>query len=463
MHPDTLGSSDTIVAIATPPGRSAIGMVRLSGPDSLRFCQKIFRTRSAGWPRPQQASTGELVDPNSLETIDQAVVCYFKAPHSYSGEDIVEFNCHGSPIVLQMVVRSLVALGARLARPGEFTLRAFIHGKIDLPQAEGVRDLIDAQTEYQSKIALQQIQGSLSKEIEPCKVSLLDLIVRMETAVEFADERLVDLENTRIGETIQGIIRQFKRLVDSFQFGRVVREGLDLAILGKPNVGKSSIFNGLLRKDRAIVTEMPGTTRDTVAEATTFEGVPVRLIDTAGVRITSDPVELIGIERTRRATADADLVLLVFDSSCPFDDQDFELIDVTSSTRRLMALNKIDLPTHGQFQARVPQQTLSLMHKISAKSGAGLAELKGAILQTVFSRTELSGEDAILTNVRHSQILESAIIELEKATEAVLSGMSEEVTLSHLNQTLTWLGELTGETTVEDILDRIFATFCIGK
>lgn len=463
MNADGFFESETIVAIATPPGRGALGVVRLSGPDALRLTEKIYRARSVGWPKPHTAFLGEIFCPSTGATIDQAVVCCYRGPQSYSGEDLVEITCHGSPVVLRQILNLLVRLGARVAKPGEFTMRAFLHGKIDLTQAEAIHDLISAETEYQTRIAIQQVQGSLAKAIEPSKSALIDLIVQLETAVEFTDEQLVEVDRNRIKTTIRDICERLRQLVRSFDSGRVIREGVRLTIVGKPNVGKSSLFNLLLSENRAIVTEVPGTTRDTLVETISLDGVPFRLVDTAGVHATTDPVELIGIERTQLEIADADVVVLMFDTSRPFDRDDQDLIQATSSARRLMVINKIDADSRWFKNGRGMPGELKNLTKISVRTGQGIPELKEAVIRIGINREKLGIEDAIITNVRHHNLLDLATAELERAGKALSDGMSEEVLLSSMHQALRHLGELTGETTVEDILQNIFSTFCVGK
>ncbi|MBI4468067.1 MAG: tRNA uridine-5-carboxymethylaminomethyl(34) synthesis GTPase MnmE [Acidobacteria bacterium] len=448
--------------MASPPGRSAIGVVRLSGPDALELTQRLFRAESRTWPAPQHATVGILADPADGETIDQAVVCFFKSPHSYTGEDLVELSCHGSPVILNRVVETLLSMGARAARPGEFTLRSFLHGRMDLTQAEAVQDLINADTRFQSRIAIRQVQGSLARELLPIKTTMIDLIAEMETAVEFVDERLVDTSAVRLIGSLRQLSEELRRLADTFHAGRVLREGIQLAIVGKPNVGKSSLFNYLLKRDRAIVTEIPGTTRDMLLEPIILGGIPFRLVDTAGVRPTTDPVEIVGIERTRRAIADADLAILLIDHSRELDDQDWELLGLTTGIPRLVVMNKIDLPCGCALEAMAAVEAGQFL-RVSVKTGEGLGVLAERILDVALQRERLGIEDVIITNSRHHQLLRAATVALEEAERALLDGASEEVPLTYLNEALSSLGEITGETTVDDILERVFANFCVGK
>src|SRR5215467_14663979 len=338
-------SSDTIVAISTPPGRGAIGIIRLSGPASFQMARTLFHPATGtSLDSPNRAYVGLLTAPGEPESVDKAIATLFKAPHSYTGEDIVEMSCHGSPIVMRRVLELCVALGARLAEPGEFTLRAFLNRRMDLAQAQAVRDLIDARTSYQARLATRQLGGALSNLLEPLKQSLIEVIVHLESSIEFVEDDISPAGIRDLASKLQRLIDELSRIAASFSFGRYVKEGFDLAIVGRPNVGKSSVFNRLVGFERAIVTEVPGTTRDALYESSSIQGVPVRLIDTAGIRETSDRVETIGITRTRTAIADADMTLVVLDGSEPLSAQDVKLLDQIGLQGRIILLNKSDLP-----------------------------------------------------------------------------------------------------------------------
>jgi tRNA modification GTPase len=454
---------DTISAISTPMGRSGIGIVRLSGAASLPITEQLFHPRDQAPLSPNQARLGEIRDPQSGELLDEAVVTFFKGPRSYTGEDLVELSCHGSPVILRRVLELTRQLGARMARPGEFTLRAFLNGRIDLTQAEAVRDLIDAETAYQAKVAARQLQGSLSKQLQPMKESLVDMIVHLETAVEFVDDDVMPEGIEPIATKLDRLLAQLGEIEHSFGLGRVVREGIQLAIIGRPNVGKSSVFNNLLQRDRAIVTDVPGTTRDTLSDAVSIEGLPVHLVDTAGIRKAMDVVERLGIERTRTAMADADIVLLVLDGSEDLTDDDVIILNETQSTPRLIIINKIDLPAKlmaDQIGSTVPE---SAWVRISALTGEGVDVLRRKVVEVVTSRSRIGTEDVILTNSRHHDLIVRTIRALKEARRALDEGYTEEVILVGLHDALKLLGEITGETTIEDILGQIFSTFCIGK
>jgi tRNA modification GTPase len=447
-----LNLSDTIVAVSTPPGRGGLGIVRLSGGESRRIAETILRFPNGPRWEPWTARLAHLVG-GSGETVDQAVVHFYGAPRSYTAEDVVEISCHGAPVVLRHCVTSAVGAGARLAEPGEFTLRAYMRGRIDLPQAEAVRDLIEATTLYQARIAAQQADGSVSRRIRPLKEQLLELISLLEAGIDFAEDDVSVAGATEIVRRIDPIHSGVARLAQSFAYGGLVRSGLTMAIVGRPNVGKSSLFNRLLEQDRAIVTDIPGTTRDLVAETAAIEGIPVRLVDTAGIREADALVETLGIERSYQAMADADLTLVVIDASAPPEPQDRRLIErVQAQGRWLVAANKCDLP-------RLTQDGL----RVSALTGEGVEELRKAIIATAATHSGFEQEGGFITSVRHERLLRESAGFLEKARAAAVSGAHHELLLLDLYSALSPLDAITGATTADDILNRIFATFCIGK
>jgi len=452
-------SDDTIAAISTPPGRGGIGIVRLSGSASLQIASTIFHTESTSHPgAPNRAHFGRIVDPASEEVVDQAILTFFKAPHSYTGEDIVEISCHGSPIILARVLQLSIDRGARIAEPGEFTLRAFFNKRIDLAQAQAVRDLIDAQTQYQAHVATKQLEGALSLKITPIKDAVIEVIVHLESSVEFVEEDISPDAAAKLIRKLDDAAEELTAIAKSFSFGRYVREGFDLAIVGRPNVGKSSVFNRLIGSDRAIVTELPGTTRDALYERTSISGVPVRLIDTAGIRETADLVESIGISRSRTAIADADVSLLVLDASEPLTDDDIGLLNHLSQERRIVALNKSDLPTRLEAGS-IPSEPLS----ISALTGEGFNRLTETIFERLAGDTAAERDDIMLTDARQHSAVQSAIEQLRESIELIRARELEEIVLLRLRGVLSSLGEITGETLTDDILGQIFSTFCIGK
>ncbi len=387
--------------------------------------------------------------------IDQVVVTFFAKPRSYTAEDVVEISCHGAPVVLRHAVERALAAGARLAEPGEFTLRAYLNGRIDLPQAEAVRDLIEATTLYQARIAAQQAEGSVSRRIAPLKEQLIDLISLLEAGIDFAEDDISVATDTQILERLNPIASGLAQLIASFAYGKLVHSGLALAIVGRPNVGKSSLFNALLEQDRAIVTAIPGTTRDLVSETAALDGIPVKFIDTAGVRPGADLVETLGVERTFQAMADADLTLVVVDLSESLDAQDFELLDrARRQGRWLAAGNKSDLPRHA-----APIEDLI---EVSALTGEGVPALRRRIVETI-APAGVDIEAGFITSVRHEALLRQAAHALKKARGAVADRTPHEMLLLDLYAALQALDAITGATTADDILNRIFATFCIGK
>ena len=335
-----ISENDSIVALSTPPGRSGIGVIRISGPQSLPILERLAGKQSY---EPNKLTLRKLVDPSSSEILDEALVCFFKAPHSFTGEDVVEFHCHGSPVLLRMLIDAALKLGARIADPGEFTLRAVRNHRIELTQAEAIRDLINAQTETAARQATRQLEGEVSHRLQPAKDQLVRLIVRLESSLEFVEDDLPQVEQCDLIDSLRRLSKELIALANTFSAGRLLQEGLSVAIVGRPNVGKSSLFNRLLGHERAIVTEIPGTTRDTISEPIGIDGVPVSLIDTAGIRIASDAIEAIGVERTRRAAADSDLLIAVIDGSQDLTTDDAELLDDISGTSHVVAVNKSDI------------------------------------------------------------------------------------------------------------------------
>ncbi len=486
MHVD-----DTIVAIATPSGRGGIGVVRLSGPEARDIASPMLRLAHDRGLEAGHAHFGELIDPATGERIDEVVTAFFAKPHSYTTDDVVEISCHGSPVVLRHVVEMAIAAGARLAEPGEFTMRAFLNGRIDLTQAEAVRDLIDSQTLYQAQVAARQLEGALSKRLQPIKQKLIELIATMEAGVDFAEDDVAVIPDQQILSRIAAIRAPLEELLASFAYGKVVHEGLTLAIVGRPNVGKSSLFNRLVERERAIVTASPGTTRDLVTETVSIGGIPVRLVDTAGMRQTFDEAESIGVRKSLEALADADIVLVLRDASRgaehPLTDeelrQDRRLLELVANRQAIVVWNKVDLTTSGGLSSRAGLQADEgsavrcesqdssngfagdHAHPVvaaSALTGAGVEQLRSAILQMV-GGNGAPQERGFLTNVRHKQLVADAITALNKANSAVPQKIPHEMILLDLYNALRPLDEITGATTADDILNLIFSSFCIGK
>lgn len=444
-----LNLNDTIAAISTPPGRGGIGIVRLSGTRAAEIATAIARPASP--LRPWSATLGTLRDEHE-ELVDEVVLTYFARPRSYTAEDLVEIACHGAPVILRHCLDRAVIAGARLAEPGEFTLRAVVNGRIDLPQAEAVRDLIAATTLYQARIAAQQTKGAVSRRLAPVKAQLIELIALMEAGIDFAEDDISVAPATELLRRINPIIDQTTALARSFLYGNLVREGFSLAIVGAPNAGKSSLFNRLLEQDRAIVTEIPGTTRDLVAETAEICGIPVRLVDTAGIRDSAERIEQLGIEKSFEAMADADLTLVVVDGALP---RDPSLTDrAREQGRTLVVANKADL----EGFIPVPGETA-----VSAMTGQGIAALRDTIVDTLAPRGELELSGGFITSLRQQQLLREATDLLIDAREAITAGFPHEVIMIHLDGALQAFGAIAGATSADDILNRIFSTFCIGK
>ena len=444
----------TIVALSTPRGRGALAVIRLSGPLAINIATQVA---GLGDIEPRKAKLAKLVRDEQI--IDEVILTCFLTPHSLTGEDVVEMSCHGSPAVVRQIVDRTLELGAVLAGPGEFTLRALSNGKINLAQAEAIRDLISAQTDAAVKQAARQMNGELSNTLNPFKEKLVEVIVLLESALEFVEDDLPTPRVNEIDETLASVVREIEKLSASFSAGRLLQDGVRVTIAGRPNVGKSSLFNNLVAHERAIVTEIPGTTRDTLSEAIDLGGIPVILTDTAGVRETSDGIETLGIERTHRALSDADLVLVMLDGSEEVGPADRDLLSQTAESRRLVLINKSDLPSFKDVSGclGVPRPI-----NVSARTGEGLDTLRAAMLESLNS-AGVEDQGLLITNVRHYDLLVRAKQELELAQAAFRDRHSEELVLVPLHNALKYLGQITGETTTEDILSEIFATFCIGK
>jgi tRNA modification GTPase len=446
----------TIVALSTPRGRGALAVIRLSGPEAI-----VIALQMSGLDHVEarHATLVALRRPKDNETLDQVLLTCFHAPHSLTGEDVVEISCHGSPAVVRSIIDTTLELGAMLAGPGEFTLRALSNGKINLAQAEAIRDLIAAQTDAAVKQASRQLNGELSNALGPFKEKLIEVIVLLESALEFVEEDIPAPRANEIDNDLAAVAAGVEKLARSYSAGKLIQEGIRVTITGCPNVGKSSLFNSLVERERAIVTDIPGTTRDTLSEAIDLDGIPVILTDTAGLRETTDGIETLGIERTRRAMSDADLVLVVIDGAGELGPSDHELLSQTVSTRRLVVMNKSDLPGF-----RVPRSCIEELQPInvSARTGEGLAALRAAILASLNSNGFDEGS-LLITNARHYDLLCSTRREIETACTALRERHTEELVLVPLHNALKFLGQITGETTTEDLLSEIFATFCIGK
>ena len=457
---------DTIAAVATGAGVSAIGVLRVSGPAAIAAAEAVFRPRD-GRPlsahAPRALVRGALLGPEG-ETVDDCLAVFFPAPHSYTGEDSAEFHCHGSPIVLRLGLQALFAQGARQAGPGEFTRQAFLNGKLDLTEAEAVMDLIDAESAAAAKNALSQLGGSLRRMAEGVRDSLVDIASRFYAVVDYPDEDIEDIHPREIEAALRTADETLIRLLASFQRGQVLRAGVPAAILGRPNAGKSSLLNALLGYDRAIVTDIPGTTRDTVEEKCVLGGVLLRLIDTAGLRETEDAVEKLGTERSRRAAEDAGLVLALIDGSQPVTPEDEAILRLAAGKERwLLLLTKSDLPQKAVLPrlSALPGTAPAAVLSLSAKTGSGIPALETAVAE-LFPQGEAE-TGSLLTNPRQADAVGRALDAVRRAEESLALGMTPDVILTDAEEALSALGELTGATAREEIVSAIFSRFCVGK
>lgn len=458
-------TEDTITAISTPLGESGIGIVRLSGRNSISIADKIFKGDiSPGKAESHKANYGKIISAED-EIIDEVYLTVFKAPKSYTKEDLVEISCHGSPFVLYRVLQEIIKSGARLANPGEFTLRAFLNGRIDLAQAEAVAEIIKAKTDLSLKQGLKHLQGELSERLNLIREELINLLAELEARIDFPDEEIKELSRSDILEKMQKIGSNIKSLIDTYEEGKILKEGLRLVIVGKTNVGKSSLLNAFLKEERAIVTPIPGTTRDAISEYTNFKGLPVRLTDTAGFRFSQDKIEIEGIKRTKIEINKADFILLVIDASTGVTDEDRELEKELSEFGHIIVINKVDLDS----DERIREIELSFVekskkiHKISALKGTGIEELKEKIADEVFFSKKGLDQEIIISNLRHKEALSKAVQSLGLAKESLLKNMSFEFVALDLRVALDSIGEIVGKVVTEDILNKIFSEFCIGK
>lgn len=453
--------TDNIVALATPSGTGAIAVIRVSGPDAITLVDKLFKSIKNKKLVEQKSHTihlGNIVDGNKI--LDEALVSIFKGPHSYTGENVVEISCHGSPFIQQQIIQLLLRNGCRAASAGEFTLRAFLNGKMDLSQAEAVADLIASDSEAAHDIAMQQMRGGFSNEIQELRQELLNFASLIELELDFSQEDVEFADRTQFNELLTRISNVLKKLIDSFALGNVIKNGIPVAIVGQPNVGKSTLLNVLLNEERAIVSEIAGTTRDTVEDHISIKGISFRFIDTAGIRETEDVVEKIGIERTFEKIEKARLIIYLFEGM-NFDKSELEQIQKRYPNKQLLPIcNKMDLLS--KIQIDKIKEAIPNVLFLSAKFKEGLSELEGKLLSLVDSGA-LSGDTTIVTNSRHYDALLKALEEIQKVKEGLDMDLSSDLMAIDIRQALYHLGEITGSVTTDDLLGNIFSNFCIGK
>ena len=461
---ETANELDTIAAISTPAGEGGISIVRVSGNDALDVASRIFKGKNLHEVKSHTINYGHIVNPKTNGKIDEVMVSVMLAPKTYTCEDVVEINCHGGIVPTNDILQLVLSNGARMAKPGEFTERAFLNGRVDLSQAEAVMDLIRAKTDRSMKVALNQLDGDLSHLIKNLRQDILDVLAQVEVNIDYPEYDDVETMTSKLlREKAVEVKAQIKQLLQTAQEGKILRDGLATAIVGHPNVGKSSLLNRMLHEDKAIVTDVAGTTRDVLEEYVNVRGVPLKLVDTAGIRETNDKVEKIGVERSRKAIQTADLVLLVLDSSQPLSKEDRQLIDVTNEAKRIIILNKTDLPLQldmGELLKLVPEDQII---RTAATEGIGLDDLKEKIAKLFFGGIESNQNSVIVTNARHIGLLNQA----EDALDSVLQGLNDgvPVDLVQIDMTQCWdlLGEITGDSYQDELLDQLFSQFCLGK
>ena len=445
--------------MATAAGPAAVAMVRVSGNDAQAVAARVFRGREPARWKSKRLYLGDLVDAEG-RAFDRGFGVVMRAPRSYTGEDVVEFHCHGGVLLARKLLTAVLAAGARSAERGEFTLRAFLNGKLDLAQAESVADLIAARTTPAIHAAVQQLDGALSREVEGLRERLVGIAAHLEVAIDFSEEDVGELDRSGLATEAEDVARDLRSLAATYAQGRILRDGLRVAIVGRPNVGKSSLLNRLLGSDRAIVTPVPGTTRDVIEEALDLGGLAVVLIDTAGLRTSEETVERFGIERTRAEIASADLIVAVFDSSRPWEEEDGCVLDATRHCRRILLINKADLDLSSHFST-APLDASSPVIRASALTGLGIDELRSAILGTTGEHAGEAG--VVVTRERHRAALDRAADSAERAAATLRAELGADLVSVDILATLDHLGQITGRTSPEDVLDRVFRDFCIGK
>jgi tRNA modification GTPase len=456
---------DTIAAIATPPGEGGIGIVRVSGPQAMAIAKKIFRAKNENWHQggSHRLYYGHIID-SAGQVVDEVLLSYMRGPHTYTREDVLEINCHGGIVPLRRVLELVLACGARLAVPGEFSKRAFLNGRLDLAQAESIIDIIRSRTEAGLKLAVSQLKGELSEKISSLQRDLLGLLAQLEAVVDFPEEDLEETVGPEVLAKSEALLVAIQQLIRGAETGRIYREGLSTVIIGKPNVGKSSLLNALVREERAIVTEIPGTTRDVIEEIINVEGIPLKIIDTAGLRETEDTVEKIGVARTKDNILRADLVLLVLDATRVLTEEDRSIMKSITEKKSIILLNKVDVEPlvlkKDDVVSLAPDSPVLL---VSAREGTGIKELEERIAAMVLGGGITADDTVLVTNLRHKQALEKAASHLTDAIEGIGAMLPMDMVSIDLRSAWEALGEITGVNSTEDLLDRIFADFCIGK
>lgn len=456
----------TIAAIATAQGEASIGIIRISGEKALEIATKIFRSerkKNFNNAEPRKMYYGSIIDPESNQIVDEVLVVYMKAPFTYTKEDVVEINCHGGIVPIRRILELILRHGARPAEAGEFTKRAFLNGRIDLSQAEAVMDLVSAKTEKGFDIAMSQLEGTLSKEIKSMKDEVVEILAHIEVSIDFAEEDIDKIALNYLKNKCESIETKLKQLIKTAETGKIIKEGIKTVIVGKPNVGKSSLMNALLKENRAIVTEVPGTTRDAIEEQLIVKGFLLKIVDTAGIRETENIVEKIGIERTKELFNKADLVIFMIDSSKKLTSEDMQIIDLIKNRESLVIINKTDLETKIDFLMVKKLLGEKRIIKTSLKENNGVEKIEEYIVDMIYKGEVKTNDDIVLTNARHKNALERALTSIGEALESINREMA--LDFIEVDIRIVWesLGEITGETIREDVIDHIFSNFCVGK
>ena len=454
---------DTIAAISTATGNGGIGIIRMSGKECFEILEKIFKPiNKTNEINGYTIKYGHIIDKNN-EIIDEVLVSYFKAPKSYTTENMCEINSHGGFVVERQILELCLQNGAELAEPGEFTKRAFLNGRIDLVQAESVIDLINSKSQKEAKASVRQLEGNLSKSINLIKQDLLDIMADVEASIDYPEYDIEEVTNSKILKTIENVKSKLQKLNDTFKNGKVLREGVKTAIVGKPNAGKSSLLNTILNEERAIVSEQQGTTRDTIEEFVTIEGITLKLIDTAGIRETTDEIERIGVKKSKKLIDDAELVIAIFDGTKDLEDEDYQILELIKNKNAIILLNKMDIKETNIEKNKKILDSNKKVIRISAKTGQNIDELYKAISE-LYQINEIEIDDGdILTNIRHKKQIDEAIRSIEEVKNTIENHMPVDIIEIYLKQVLTDLGKITGDDISEDIINEIFSKFCLGK
>ena len=459
-----LYSQDTIAAISTPHGNGGIGIIRISGEKAFEIAAEIFIGRkNFDEIKTHTINYGKIVDPESGEILDEVLLSKMKKPNTFTREDVVEINCHGGTVVLKNILELILKKGARLAEPGEFTKRAFLNGRLDLSQAEAVIDIINAKTSESSKAAMNQLEGKLSVKLKEARSKLIEVLAHIEVTVDYPEHDIEEITGEKVYSEIKDVREKLTDIIKGFEKGRIIREGINAVIVGRPNVGKSSLLNELTGKNRAIVTDIPGTTRDIIEDYINLNGVPVRIIDTAGIRETEDLVEKIGVEKTHKELEAADLIIMMIDAYKGIEKEDVEIFDRVKDKKVIVILNKIDIANEEKLVEIESKIENKKVIRMSLKQGIGTDELADAVVE-LFIKGEVSlNNEVLITNVRHKNLIDKAIESIDYAINAYKSGMPLDMITIDIVNSAQFLGEITGESVSEDVMNEIFSRFCLGK